>query len=107
MTMAEIIITKSNFKTDVEESKLPVLVDFWAAWCGPCRMMAPHVEKLAEEMDGKIVVGTVDIDDQQELAQQFGVMSIPTFILFVDGKPANKMVGADIGGLNNLVAAYK
>lgn len=86
-------ITNSNFNEIVEKSTTPVLVDFWAEWCNPCRMIAPVVDEIAQAYEGKVVVGKVNIDEQGELAQRFGVMSIPTLILFKDGKPAQKSVG--------------
>lgn len=70
-----------------------MLVDFWASWCGPCKMLAPTVDKLAEKYDGKVIVGKVDVDEEQELARQFGVMSIPTVVLFKDGKEVQRTVG--------------
>ena len=91
--MAEITITKSNFEDEVLKSDIPVLVDFWASWCGPCRMLAPVVAEIAEEYEGQIRVGKVNVDEEPELAGQFRVSSIPTVLIFKDGKIANASVG--------------
>ena len=90
----EIIITKENFQKEVLESEVPVLVDFWAVWCMPCKMMEPILESLAADHQGKLVVGKVNVDEQPELAEQFGIVSIPTMIVFNKGKEAAKKVGA-------------
>ena len=87
------VFTTANFETEVLKADKPVLVDFWATWCGPCRMIAPAVEELAEEYEGRAVVGKVDVDENPALAQTYGVMSIPTLILFKDGKIVNQTVG--------------
>jgi thioredoxin 1 len=87
-------LTQNNFDDEVLKSDIPVLVDFWAAWCGPCRMIGPIVEQLAEEYDGKIKVGKVNVDEQNELAAQYRVMSIPTLFIFKDGKIAGQLIGA-------------
>lgn len=87
-------LTTNNFETEVYQSDIPVLVDFYADWCGPCKMMTPIVEGLAQGYDGKVKVGKLNIDDEMEIAQQYRVMSIPTFILFKDGKAVETSVGA-------------
>ena len=86
-------ITKENFETEVLNSSVPVLVDFWATWCGPCQMIAPTIEMLAEEYEGKVKVGKVDVDEEQEIAIKYGVASIPTLVLFENGKEVNRKVG--------------
>ncbi len=86
-------VNKHNFKEEVLFSKLPVLIDFWAPWCGPCRMFSPIIDEVAEEMAGKAKVVKVNIDEELELAEKFGVMSIPTLVLVKDGKVASTSVG--------------
>ncbi len=87
-------VTNESFKQDVVDSKVPVLVDFWATWCGPCRMQGQILDTLDKELNGsKAVLAKVNVDEQQELAMQFGVMSIPTLLVFKDGKVAAKEVG--------------
>jgi len=91
--MSGVELTDRNFKNEVLDSKLPVLVDFWAEWCAPCRMVAPVVEKIAQEYAGKLKVGKLNVDDNSETAQQYGIQGIPTLILFKEGQPATQMVG--------------
>ena len=91
--MSAININKDNFQNEVLNSEMPVLLDFWASWCGPCRMVSPIVDEIAAER-GDIKVGNVNVDEQPELAAQFGVMSIPTLVVMKGGKVVNKMVGA-------------
>ena len=86
-------ITKENFDEVVLTSELPVLVDFWATWCGPCKMLTPIIEELAKELEGKAVVGKINVDEQGELAMKFGVMSIPTLMVFKNGELVKKSVG--------------
>ncbi len=91
--MIEIKLTKQNFENEVLKSDIPVLVDFWAPWCGPCRMIGPIIEEIAAEADGKYKVGKINVDDEQELAAAYRIMSIPTIIVFKDGKPKNTALG--------------
>ncbi len=86
-------LTGSNFETEVYQSDIPVLVDFYADWCGPCKAMAPVVEALAEEYRGKAKVGKINTDDNQDIAMEYGIMSIPTFLVFKGGKVVKKMIG--------------
>ena len=91
--MAVYTFTKDNFEKEVLQAEGPVLVDFWATWCGPCKMFSPIVDEFAEENEGKVKVGKVNIDDEPDLASQYRVMSIPTAILFRNGKAAESLVG--------------
>ena len=91
--MAVTEITNENFKSFVLDSNKPVLIDFWAPWFGPCRMVSPIVDELAEELDGKAGIGKINVDEQPELAAQFGIMSIPTLLVFKGGKLAEKKIG--------------
>ena len=101
--MAEITITATNFEDEVLKSEVPVLLDFWASWCGPCRMLAPVIAEIAEEQAGKIKVGKINVDEEPVLASAFKVSSIPTVVVMKDGKVTNVSVGfrpkADIEAL--------
>lgn len=88
-----VVLTDATFEEMVEKRKGVMLVDFWAEWCGPCKMIAPIVEQIAEENAGKLTVGKLDVDANGETAMKFGVMSIPTLILFKDGEPVERLVG--------------
>lgn len=91
--MAEITLNKSNFRKEVLEHQGLVLVDFWADWCGPCKMLAPVIHEVAERNAGTVKVGKVNVDEAMELAQEYHIASIPTLILFKDGKPVKQSVG--------------
>jgi thioredoxin 1 len=90
----ELTLTNDNFTKEVLESDIPVMVDFWAAWCGPCRMVGPFIEQVANEFSGKAKVGKVNIDEQEDLAAQYGIMTIPTIMVFHKGEIVDKVVGA-------------
>ena len=92
--MKPVEVTDSNFQNEVLNSATPVLIDFWAEWCGPCKMIAPLVEELAKEYDGKLKVGKVDVDSNQQVSMQFGIRSIPTLLIFKQGKVVDQLVGA-------------
>lgn len=92
--MATVKIDNSNFQSDVLGSSEPVVVDFWAEWCGPCKMISPALEEISEEMDGKVKIAKINVDENQELAVQYGVRSIPMLLMFKNGEIADQMIGA-------------
>ena len=87
-------VNDENFEAEVENADTPVVVDFWAVWCGPCRMIAPIVEELAEEYDGKVKFSKLNVDDSPAVSMKYGIRSIPTLLVFKDGKPVDQIVGA-------------
>ncbi len=92
--MKPITITDDNFETEVLKSDMPVLIDFWAVWCGPCKMISPIVEELADEYNGKLKIGKLDVDENQQTSIKYGVRSIPTLLIFKDGKLKDTVIGA-------------
>ena len=91
---AHVVITAANFEAEVLKSPVPVLLDFWAAWCGPCRMIGPLIDQLAGEYEGRLKVGKVNVDEEGDLAGRHGIVSIPTLLVYKNGKVANQAIGA-------------
>ena len=92
--MGEYVITNANFEDEVLKSSIPVLIDFWASWCGPCRMIAPFLEQLAEEYQGRVKIAKINVDEEQDLAGRHGVVSIPTLVVYQGGNKVNQKMGA-------------
>ncbi len=91
--MADIVLTDQSFKQEVLESKVPVVVDFWAPWCAPCRIVSPTIDELAKEYEGKVKVGKLNVDDNPQTASQYAIMSIPTIMIFKNGQSVKTMIG--------------
>jgi len=89
-----VTLTNGNFESEVKNAGTPILVDFWAEWCGPCRMVAPVLEQIADEMHGKVRIGKVNVDEESGLAGRYGIQSIPTLLLFKDGRVVDQYIGA-------------
>ena len=103
----EVTLTNENFDSEVVNSTIPVLLDFWASWCGPCRMIAPFIEQIAGEYDGRLKVGKINVDEQPELAAKHGISSIPTLAVYKDGKAVLQQSGAlPKPGIEELVKKY-
>lgn len=94
-----LVLTEENFQKEVLESDVPVVVDFWAVWCGPCKMLSPTLDQVASEFEGKAKVGKVNVDENQQLAAQYGIMSIPTVMIFKDGKVVEQFIGVQPKGV--------
>ena len=92
--MHPVEFTDANFQQEVINSDIPVLIDFWAVWCGPCKMIAPFIEEIAKEYEGKVKVGKLDVDNNPNVSMQYGIRSIPTLLIFRDGKVADQIMGA-------------
>lgn len=103
--MSEIILNESNFAAEVLNSEVPVMVDFWAPWCGPCKMLGPIVSEIAEESDGSYKVGKVNVDDEPDLAEEYGIMSIPAIFVFKGGEVVAKQIG--VTTKNDLLELFK
>lgn len=101
-----VVVTDKNFRKEVLKSNVPVLVDFWATWCGPCHQIAPHVEQIAKDYAGKIKVVKLDVDNNRVISGRYNIQSIPTMIVFEGGQPASRITGADPAGLRQMVKRY-